>query len=166
MFKFATVGAALATILSTQVNSNMLTSPENIANQWVQASTSVLADSSSTTPEVTEKVDPAAIMLGLAAVGGGAIGVALSARNAKNPFKSSSTPYHSSSRLSPKSEENTIRLDRASRKLQKKLMRLLHDDRDTANRLVSQVKMKNPNRSIDWYVDKVIYDLERDRGAY
>jgi hypothetical protein len=166
MLKFATVGAALAAILSTQVNSNMLTSPENSANQWVQANTSVLADSSSTTPEVTEKLNPAAIMLGLAAVGGGAIGVALSARNAKNPFNSSSALYHSSSKISPKSEENTIRVDQASRKLQKKLLRLLHDDRDTANRLVSQVKMKNPNRSIDWYVDKVIYDLERDRGAY
>jgi len=48
-----------------------------------------------------------------------------------------------------------------SRKLQKKLMRLLHDDRDTANRLISQVKMKKSNKSS---MLKVIYDLERDRG--
>jgi len=42
-------------------------------------------------------------------------------------------------------------------------MRLLHDDRD-ANRLISQVKMKKSNKSSNWYVEKVIYDLERDRG--
>jgi len=60
-------------------------------------------------------------MLGLAAVGGSAVGAILSARKANNPFKPISGP-------SPQSNENTIRLDQASRKLQKKLMRLLHDD--------------------------------------
>ena len=45
-------------------------------------------------------------------------------------------------------------------------MRLLHDDRETANRLLSQAKLKHPNKSVDWYADKVIYDLERDRGSY
>jgi len=108
---------------------------------------------------VKEKVDPAArIMLGLAVVGG-AIGVALSTRNANSPLKSSS-------KFSSKSTENTIRIDQASRDLQKKLLRLLHDERDTANRLLSQVKVNNPNRSINWCVEKVIYDLERDRGSY
>jgi len=80
------------------------------------------------------KVGQVGIMLGLAAVGGSAVGAILSARKANNPFKPISGP-------SPQSNENTIRLDQAS-KLQKKLMRLLHDDRDTANRLISQVKMK------------------------
>jgi len=180
MLKFASVSAALAAIVSIQVNSSLLTSPKNSASQWAQASTSnlVVTDATanphnaftntqapivltalSTTLGVKEKVDPAArIILGLAVVGG-AIGVALSTRNANSPLKSSSE-------FSSKSTENTIRIDQASRDLQKKLLRLLHDERDTANRLLSQVKINNPNRSINWCVEKVIYDLERDRGGY
>lgn len=184
MLKLATLGAALATIVSTQVNSSLLLAKDG-ANQWIKASTSdlvvtdvtsartaltnaqtqtVLADISTTTLEVKEKVDPAAIMLGLAVVGGGAIAVTLSVRNANNPFKPSSNLY--SSKFSPRSTENTIRIDQASRELQKKLLRLLHDDQNTANRLLSQVKINNPTRSINWCVEKVIYDLERDRGSY
>lgn len=36
-------------------------------------------------------------------------------------------------------------------------------DRDTARRLLSQAKLANPGRSIAWYLEKVIYDIERDR---
>lgn len=178
MLKFLRLGAAtVAAVLSTQVTSSLLATPANAANQLVQASRSklVITDETphartaftnansilvadSTTPGVTEKVGQVGIILGLAAVGGSAVGVILSARKANNPFQPSSRP-------SPQSNENTIRLDQASRKLQKKLLRLLHDDQDTANRLLSQVKMKNPNKSSNWYVEKVIYDLERDRGA-
>lgn len=117
----------------------------------------MLVDSSTNTPEVVEKVGPAGIMLGIAAIGGGAVGVILNAKKAKNSLNST---------LSPKDSENNIRLNDASRKLQKELLRLLHDDRNTANRLLSQVKMNNPTRSINWCIEKVIYDLERDRGAY
>lgn len=178
MLKFLRLGAAtVAAIVSTQVTSSLLATQAFAANHLVQASTSKLvvtdetptditnartsilvADSTTNTPEVAEKVGSTGIILGLAAVGGGAVGVILSARKAKNPFQPSSG-------LSPQSKENTIRLDQASRELQKKLMRLLHDDRDTANRLLSQVKMKNPDKSINWCAEKVIYDLERDRGA-
>ncbi len=45
-----------------------------------------------------------------------------------------------------------------------RIMTLLHEDGDLAMRLLSQVNMKNPGKSIDWYVEKVIYDLERDRS--
>ena len=45
-------------------------------------------------------------------------------------------------------------------------MTLVHGDQDTANRLLSQAKLKNSNQSTDWCVEKVIYDLERDRGMY
>jgi len=69
---------------------------------------------------VAEKVGQVGIMLGLAAVGGSAVGAILSARKANNPFKPISGP-------SPQSNENTIRLDQASRKLPEE-MRLLHDD--------------------------------------
>ena len=51
----------------------------------------------------------------------------------------------------------------ASRNLQIKLLRLLHNDRHTANRLIALAKARNPDKSIDWWVEKVIFDLERDR---
>ncbi|MFQ4146765.1 hypothetical protein [Chlorogloeopsis sp. ULAP02] len=62
-------------------------------------------------------------------------------------------------------QTSTIRLEQTSRKLQKKLINLLHDDRDAATRLLTQAKQKYPGKSIDWYAEKVIYDLERDRGG-
>ena len=45
-------------------------------------------------------------------------------------------------------------------------MELLHSDRELAMRLISQVKRKNSHRSMNWCVEKVIYDIERDRGKY
>ncbi len=112
-----------------------------------------LDTSSFTTPEVAKLVDPAKIIFCLAIVGGGAGAIFVSTRKASR---------HSVS--SARSQENTIRLDQASPKLQKKLLRLLHNDIDTANRLVAHAKRKNPTHSINWYVEKAIYDLERDRG--
>lgn len=54
----------------------------------------------------------------------------------------------------------------ASRNLQIKLLRLLNNDRHTANRLIALAKARNPDKSTDWWVEKVIFDLERDRGGY
>jgi hypothetical protein len=152
-------------VQASKSNLVMSASTLTAANDISNVNPSVFTSSSSTnTPTEVEKVGPVGIILGLAVVGG-AIGIALNSRKTNNPFKSSSSLYHSAN-LSNKSKESTIHIGQASRKLQKKLLRLLHDERDTANRLLSQAKMKNPNRSIDWYVEKVIYDLERDRGKY
>ncbi len=117
------------------------------------------ADSSTDTPDTGETVGMVGMMLGVAAVGGGAIGVALSAKNSKNHLVLSPT-------LNLRGQENSISLDQASRGLQKKLLTLLHNDRETANRLLVHLKRQNPNRSVNWCVEKVIYDLERDRGSY
>ena len=185
MLQFLNLSATLAAVVITQVNSIILPSvAKDAANESVQASTQVVrktdkantdvasastvilrADSGNDSWEVTKRVDTAWI-LGLAALGGGAVVVALSARNAKKPFHLSTTPFPFSPKSSPASHESTIRIEQASRQLQKKLLRLLHDERDTANRLLSQAKLKNPNRSVNWYMEKVIYDLERDRGGY
>lgn len=54
----------------------------------------------------------------------------------------------------------------ASRNLQIKLLQLLNGDRHTANRLIALAKARNPDKSIDWWVEKVIFDLQRDRGSY
>jgi hypothetical protein len=177
MLQFLHLSAVVA-ILSTQVNNSVLATQLDAAKQSLQASTSTLvltdtpnvvtditerktlilvADSSSNTPKVVEKVGGVGVLLGIAAVGG-AMGVLLTAKKANSLKLSSKTNFNS--------KEDLISIDQASRKLQKQILRLLHDDRDTANRLLSQVKMENPNRSIDWCVEKVIYDLDRDRGRY
>jgi len=61
---------------------------------------------------------------------------------------------------------NQVNREQPSKKLQKKLLLLLNGDRHTANRLIGLAKSRNPDRSIDWCVEKVIFDLERDRGRY
>ena len=169
MLKFLHLGAALAAILSTQVISTVASQSKNTTNEWEQASTHQLvltqipSDFNYDTPEVAEKIDSTTI-LGLAALGGGAVAVALSAKKAGQSVQLNSIPR--SNFKSKLDEESTIRIEQASRKLQKKLLLLLHDERATANRLLNHVKLKNPNKSVDWYVEKVIYDLERDRGGY
>ena len=162
----------IAAIFSTQVNSMLLTQA-NAANQVLQSTTSTLivthetlnaraavtefvVDSNLNTPEMAEKVSPSEAAIALAAVGGAAVGAVLIASSVK-PLKQTGLSLGT---------KDVISIDQASRKLQQKLMRLLHDDRDTASRLLSQIKNKNPNKSINWYVEKVIYDLERDRGTY
>jgi len=100
--------------------------------------------------------------LGLSA-GIAVVGI-LSFMKTKNSFKASSTASRSCSRPSPLSKEKIIWLNQASRELQNKLLRLLYGDQELAMRLLSQIKMNNPGRSTNWCVEKVIYDLERDRG--
>lgn len=56
-------------------------------------------------------------------------------------------------------------LNRASRSLQRQLLLLLHDDRAVAQRLFTQASLRYPGETPNWYAEKVIYDLERDRGA-
>ena len=161
---------SIAAIFSSPVNSMLLTQA-NAAERVVQPTTSTLivtnetlnartavtefvVDSNVNTPEVAEKVSPSEVAIALAAVGGAAVGTVI-AKKVK-PLKQTGLNLGT---------KDAIGIDQASRKLQKQLLRLLHNERDTSNRLLSQVKMKNPNKSSNWYVEKVIYDLERDRGA-
>lgn len=176
MFKFY-LSATLVVILSTLTRTVLAQS--DATTQSVQASkstlvvrqiphifttvtdakaTALVADSSSNNQDVVEKLGGARVLLAMAAVGG-TVGVILSVRKANSLFKSRTIPSFNTT-------EDLIGINQASRKLQKQVLRLLHDDQATANRLLSQVKIKNPNRSIDWCVEKVIYDLERDRGRY
>ena len=43
------------------------------------------------------------------------------------------------------------------------LINLLYGDKGAAQRLVNDCSAKNPGRSYDWVLNKVIRDLERDR---
>ncbi|MCC5635775.1 hypothetical protein LC593_07890 [Nostoc sp. CHAB 5844] len=45
----------------------------------------------------------------------------------------------------------------------RKLLRLVHGDVATANRLIDCERRKNPDRSLDWCIDKAIWQLQRDR---
>ncbi|MDJ0693979.1 hypothetical protein [Mastigocoleus sp. MO_188.B34] len=54
-------------------------------------------------------------------------------------------------------------IDRASPPLRKRLLKLLYNDRRTANRLIAGANVTNPGRSVNWLTEKVIYELERDR---
>jgi cytochrome c-type biogenesis protein CcmH/NrfG len=47
--------------------------------------------------------------------------------------------------------------------LERKLLKLLGGNRNTAERLIRQSQLRNPDRSADWHWEKAIYDLERDR---
>ena len=63
--------------------------------------------------------------------------------------------------LSQKSQ--SYRNDPKNRELQGKLLAILHGDIPTAKRLLKQQRKSSPGRSDNWYLEKVIYDLERDR---
>lgn len=106
----------------------------------------------SNTEEVQE-VNGAAV-LAIAALGSAGIGVAL-------------TALHERNRPSRKSANSRFNVPtgsmRANPKLQRKLLRLLHEDARVADRLITQASFRYPGKAPDWYVEKVIYDLERDR---
>lgn len=59
---------------------------------------------------------------------------------------------------------NVQQAEHSNPHLQRKLLRLLHNDRNTANRLISYTQKTHPDRSPNWVLEKVIYDLERDRN--
>ncbi len=171
MLQFLPLSIILVAVLGTQAPDSPLVASPASATESTQASplalvmtdetsnvvansanvkTGVLIASSANAPEGVEKVGGVGMWLVIAAAGGTAA-VILSTKKANYPFKPS------------KGKGNTIRIDQASPKLQKQLMRLLHNDQDTASRLLAQVKLHNPNQSMNWAAEKVIYDLERDR---
>lgn len=55
------------------------------------------------------------------------------------------------------------RIDPKNRHLQAELLNLLHRDVSTAKRLLQQQRRMHPGKSDNWYLEKVIWDLERDR---
>jgi hypothetical protein len=51
--------------------------------------------------------------------------------------------------------------DRGCKELRRKLLNLVHHN--TADRLISAAKRQHPGKSERWYLEKVIYDLQRGR---
>ena len=92
-------------------------------------------------------------ILGLAAMGVGTAGLIWSFNRQNNRT------------LSPQSGNlsHDISIEQANPRLRKELLRLVGGDRPTADRLVAGIKQSHPEKSINWTLEKVIYDLERDR---
>jgi len=57
----------------------------------------------------------------------------------------------------------SYRSDPKNRALQEDLLTLLRNDIPAAKRLLVYQRQLNPGKSDNWYLEKVIYDLERDR---
>jgi hypothetical protein len=96
---------------------------------------------------------------------GGSVAVCLAA----NKLLDCTQPQQSSDRpLTTRAfhQANGTPFTQASRTLQRQLLRLVHDDRALAERLLTQATLRHAGNSPNWYVEKVIYDLERDRGKF
>ncbi|MBD1890025.1 hypothetical protein [Coleofasciculus sp. FACHB-SPT9] len=70
--------------------------------------------------------------------------------------------------LQSSAKQSSIKQSRHQRrqpttKRQNKLLRLLSGDRAAAMRLVERLKQRHPGKSEEWYWEKAIEDLERDR---
>jgi hypothetical protein len=92
-------------------------------------------------------------VLAIAALGSAGIGIALTAAHELNRSgQQGSAP----ARTQPAAIQ-------VNPQLRRKLQRLLPEDRRIAERLITQIALKHPGKSADWYVEKVIYDLQRDR---
>lgn len=121
--------------------------------QQVKPSSRQFVEATPALPEETESVDGTTILLATGAIAS-AVGIGLKV-----------SQNHNAGNRSGSLQNQTI-LSQASRKLQRRLLLLLHEDRQAATRLLAQAKLNHPHKSTDWYVEKVIYDLERDRGRY
>jgi len=64
-------------------------------------------------------------------------------------------------RLSGGNRYYSRKSDRGCRELRRKLLNLVHYD--TADRLIDSAKRQHPGKSERWYLEKVIYDLQRGR---
>ena len=49
-----------------------------------------------------------------------------------------------------------------SNRLKRELMKLLHNRSDLAQQSIERQKLEHPGQPESWYLDKVIYDLERE----
>lgn len=113
-------------------------------------------------PEVeTNSTANSAAMIALALVGGATLGLGVNAVRKRQGLQPAHRP---ALKAAFDQSQNTSDLQRANRSLQRKLLLLLHEDQQAAERLVQQASFRYPGKSPDWYLEKVIYDLQRDRG--
>ena len=71
--------------------------------------------------------------------------------------------YRSKNNVQSQNGDNSIPF---SSKADRELLRLVGGDRKYAARILNNLSLKHPGKSHKWYLEKAIYDLERDRGVY
>ena len=59
--------------------------------------------------------------------------------------------------------KTSVPISRRSHPLEGKLLSLLHGDRSTAERLLKNIRLRYPDQSDQWILEKTIFDLTRDR---
>ncbi|MCY7394276.1 MAG: hypothetical protein LH647_23100 [Leptolyngbyaceae cyanobacterium CAN_BIN12] len=155
MFSKSVAKASLliSAIAGSVLAASVLTAPTSYESQAMPL------DAPPTNAEPSD-VNPGAIAI--AAVGGSValcLGVKAIADRKRSPSARRSDANPS---LQP---PQGVSFNRASRSLQRQLLLLLHDDQAIAERLFTQASLRHPGETPNWYAEKVIYDLERDRGA-
>lgn len=154
-----------AALMATTVLSTLFANP---APQHAQASQPVLLTSANA--RIDRAGEPIGVnkeaILGLALAGSVAIGVGMTVIHRTMHPNWANENLESISRRNRKSGNHPSgsQFHSANPRLQQRLIRLLHDDRDAASRLVAQAQLRYPGQSPNWYVEKVIYDLQRDHG--
>ncbi|MBW4497309.1 MAG: tetratricopeptide repeat protein [Oscillatoria princeps RMCB-10] len=86
-----------------------------------------------------------------------------------SPKESRNTDGFSSISAASAAKTNSVSQDKPQKsqpllQLERKLLSLLSGDRGAATILLSKAQKKNPGRPADWYLEKAIWDLERERG--
>ncbi|RUT01719.1 hypothetical protein DSM106972_063420 [Dulcicalothrix desertica PCC 7102] len=113
----------------------------------------------SSTSREAEQASQVGLLLSAAAI----VGLGVGALQANKSTNKTGASYSRSQQQ--QQDRNIITIDQVSSKLRTQLLTLLHRDIQGINRLLNQAKFKYPNRTNNWYAEKVIYDLTRDRGA-
>lgn len=52
-----------------------------------------------------------------------------------------------------------------SNELLQSIVRMVNHDKACAYRLIEQMKRKNPHQSMEWCIEKVLWQLQRDRAS-
>jgi hypothetical protein len=66
-------------------------------------------------------------------------------------------------RATPLPDLTKVTRTKVNQKLKHELITMLSGNIETANRLMKHQQSLNPNKSLDWCLEKVIADLKRDR---
>jgi hypothetical protein len=59
--------------------------------------------------------------------------------------------------------KNVPTIGKVAPQTRQKLLKLLGNNQATVDRLIGNAKLRNPGEPEQWYWEKVLYDLERDR---
>jgi hypothetical protein len=142
----------ISAIAGSVLAASVLTAPPSVASSAMQL------DSPPTNAEPSD-VNPGAIAISV----GGSVALCLGVnaivdrQHPPSARRSAANPLLQSSQ--------GVSFNRASRSLQRQMLLLLPNDQSAAHRLFTQTSLRHPGETPNWYAEKVIYDLERDRGA-